>query len=441
MLEHVFISVMGIVNQLMAANVIGEHAVSAVGMINSVSDVTIGVFMALATGGTIVVAQLYGKGDLGRAKRAGAQAITLSIIVSIIVFVGFSAFRMPIINGLLGDAEESVFRAGLDFFTVVIPSFPMLAIMQAAFGIIRGSGNTKTPMQITLIMNVVNVLLGFILIFSWEISLFGIHIISPSFGILGAGLALTLSRLSGMVLILLYIFMKSTTIRFDSIKDFMPSLTMQKDILGIGIPTGVESSMFQVGRLITQIFIVGMGTSALFANNVSGTIFGFMGIPGFAFSQGVMIMIGQMVGRGDYGDIKKTALFTTAVGSAMFAVICLALFPFTGFIARAFNASPESAAQLIPLLRFMFIMTPLFWSTGFVTPAALRAMGDVKYTMYVGLATMWGLRIILGYVLGVHFGLGVMGIWYAMVLDWVVRTVLFVQRVVKGKWMKNLPQL
>ena len=441
MLEHVFISIMGIVNQLMAANVIGEHAVSAVGMINSVSDVIIGVFMALATGGTIVVAQLYGKGDRERANRAGAQAITLSIIVSIIVFVGFSVFRMPIINGLLGDAEESVFRAGVDFFTVIIPSFPMLAIMQAAFGIIRGSGNTKTPMQITLIMNVVNVLLGLILIFSWEISLFGIHIISPSLGILGAGLALTLSRLSGMVLIMLYIFMKSTTIMFSSFKDFMPSFAVQKDILGIGIPTGVESSMFQVGRLITQIFIVGMGTSALFANNVGGTIFGFMGIPGFAFSQGVMIMIGQMVGRGDYGDIKKTALFTTAVGSAMFAVICLALFPFTGFIARAFNASPESAAQLIPLLRFMFIMTPLFWSTGFVTPAALRAMGDVKYTMYVGLATMWGLRIVLGYVLGVHFSLGVMGIWYAMVLDWVVRTVLFVQRVVYGKWMKNLPQL
>ena len=441
MLEHVFISIMGIVNQLMAANVIGEHAVSAVGMINSVSDVIIGIFMALATGGTIVVAQLYGKGDRDRANRAGAQAITLSIIVSVLVFVGFTIFRIPIINGLLGDAEESVFHAGLDFFTVVIPSFPMLAIMQAAFGIIRGSGNTKTPMQITLIMNVINVALGFLLIFSWEINLLGLHIISPSFGILGAGLALTLSRLSGMVLILLYVFFKSNTIRFSSFKDFLPSFVVQKDILGIGIPTGLESSMFQVGRLITQLFIVGMGTSALFANNVGGTIFGFMGIPGFAFSQGVMIIIGQMVGRGEYGNIKKTALFTVAVGSLMFAVICLALFPFTGFIAVAFNASPESASQLIPLLRFMFIMTPLFWSTGFVTPAALRAMGDVRYTMYVGLATMWGIRISLGYVLGVRLGFGVMGIWYAMVLDWVIRTVLFQYRVVKGKWMKNLPQL
>jgi len=441
MLEQVFISIMGIVNQLMAANVIGEHAVSAVGMINSVSEVIIGLFMALATGGTIVVAQMYGRRDLERAKRAGAQAITLSIFVSVLVFVGFTAFRTPIVVGLLGDAEASVFYAGLDFFIATIPSFPMLAIMQTAFGIIRGSGNTKTPMQITLIMNVVNVVLGFLLIFSWEISLFGLHIVSPSFGIIGAGLALTLSRFSGMVLILLYIFTKSTTIRFNSVKDFIPNFGVLKDILGIGVPTGVENSMFQVGRLITQMFIVGMGTSALFSNMVAGTIFGFMGIPGFAFSAGVMIMIGQMVGRGDYDDIKKTALFAMIAGSAMFAIICLALFPMAGFIAAAFNASDESAAILIPLLRFMFIMTPLFWSSGFVTPAALRAMSDVRYTMYVGVATMWGLRIALGYVLGVMLNFGLMGIWYAMIADWIVRSVLFQYRLIKGKWRANLPAI
>ena len=441
MLEHVFISVMGIVNQLMAANVIGEYAVSAVGMINSVSEVTIGIFMALATGGTIVVAQMYGRRDFDRAKKAGAQAVTLSIFVSVLVFVGFSMFRLPIVTGLLGGAEQAVFDAGLDFFTVIIPSFPMLAIMQTCFGIVRGSGNTRTPMQITLIMNVVNVVLGFLLIFSWEINILGLHIISPSFGIIGAGLALTLSRLSGMILIILYIFTKSKTIRFNSFKDFLPSLKVQKDILGIGVPTGVENSMFQVGRLITQMFIVGMGTSALFANNVAGTIFGFLGIPGFAFSQGVMIMLGQMVGRGEYGSIKKTCLFTVVVGSLMFTVFCLILFPMSGFIASSFNASEESAAILIPLLHFVFITTPIFWSTGFVTPAALRAIGDVRYTMYVGIATMWGLRIVMGYVLGIMLGFGLMGVWYAMVLDWIVRTIFFQYRLIKGKWMKNLPKV
>ena len=440
-LEQIFISIMGIVNQLMAANVIGEHAISAIGIINSISEIMFSIFMALATGGTIIVAQMYGRRDYEGAKKAGAQAVTLAVVVAVIVFVTFTIFRVPIVHALLGDAEEAVFQAGLDFFTVIIPSLPMLAVMQTTFGIIRGSGNTKTPMQVTMIMNIINVLLGFILIFSWEVSVFGIHIISPSFGIVGAGLALTLSRLSGLILILLYVFFKSPTIRFSGLDDFRPAAKIQKLILGIGIPTGIENSMFNIGRLITQIFIVGMGTSALFANNVGGTVFMFMGVPGMAFSQGVMILVGQMVGRGDYENIKKTGLFTMGVGCIMFAIICASLFPMTGFIAAAFNASAESAEILIPLLQAAFIATTLFWSPGFITPAALRATGDVRYTMYVGIASMWGLRIVLGYVLGVVLDFGLIGVWYAMFADWVVRTIFFQHRLISGKWMNKLPKI
>jgi len=438
-LEQIFISIMGIVNQLMAANVIGEYAISAMGMINSISETMFALFMALATGGTIIVAQMYGRRDYEKAKKAGAQAITLAVIVSFIVLFAFVIFRVPIVEALLGEAEASVFYAGLEFFTVLIPSFPMLAVMQTAFGIIRGSGNTKTPMQVTMIMNIINVVLGFVLIFNWELNIFGIHIISPSYGVIGAGLALTLSRLCGLVLIMFYIFFKSHTIRFKGIKDFLPDMKNQKDILSIGVPTGIENSMFQIGRLVTQVFIVGMGTSALFANNIGGTVFVFMGVPGMAFSQGVMILVGQMVGRGDYENVKKTGIFTMLVGCAMFAVLCAALFPMTGLIAAAFNASEESAAILIPLLQAAFIMTPLFWAPGFITPAALRATGDVRYTMYVGIASMWGLRIVTGYVLGVMLGWGLIGVWYGMFADWIVRTIFFQYRLISGKWMKKLP--
>jgi len=440
-LEQIFISIMGIVNQLMAANVIGEYAIAAIGMINSVSEIIFAVFMALATGGTIIVAQCYGRRDYETAKRAGAQAITLAVAISIVVLVSFTLFRVQIVNALLGDAEDAVLRAGLEFFTVVIPSFPMLAVMQTAFGIIRGSGNTKTPMQVTIIMNIINVILGFLFIFSWEISILGLHIISPSYGIMGAGLALALARLSGLIMIMLYLFFKSTTIRFKGIRDFIPEAKAQKDILNIGVPTAIENSMFNIGRLITQIFIVGMGTSALFANNIGGTVFMFLGVPGMAFSQGVMILVGQMVGRGEYENVKKTALFAMGVGCAMFAVLCLALFPTTGLIAMAFNASPESTAILVPLLQVTFVAIPLFWAPGFITPAALRATGDVRYTMYVGISSMWGLRIVLGYVLGVVLGFGLLGVWLAMFADWVLRSIFFQYRLISGKWMAKLPKV
>jgi len=438
-LEQVFITVMGLINQMMAANAIGEHAVSAMGIIDGVSNIMIAVFAALTTGGTIIVAQMFGRKDYSGAKKAGAQALTLSMILSAVVLVVFLSFRGPMIKVLLGESAADVMQAGFEFFSVVILSYPMLAIMQTGFGIVRGSGDTATPMLVTLIMNVINVAVGYLLIFSWEINLFGLSIVSPSYGVYGAAIALTIARFTGMVLILLFLFLKSKNIRLERVQDFKPDLSVQFNILKLGIPTSIESSMFQVGRLITQLFIVGMGTSALFSNNVSSTIFGFVNVPGTAFSTGVMILVGQKVGRGEYDDIKKTTLFAICTGSVMFAMLSAILYPLTGVIASLYNASPESAVLINRILRTGLIVLPFFWATSFVTPAALRATGDVVFTMSFSILSMWLLRIVVGYVLGVRLNLGAIGVWYGMFSDWILRSLLFVTRLLRGKWMKKLP--
>ena len=438
-MEQVFITVMGLVNQMMAANAIGEHAVSAMGIIDGVSNIMIAVFAALTTGGTIIVAQMFGRKDFDGAKKAGSQALTLAVMLSVIIIVVFLTFKGQMIDGLLSGSEANVMQAGFEFFSVVIFSFPMLAIMQTGFGIVRGAGDTATPMFVTLIMNVINIIVGYLLIFSWEINIAGIYISSPSYGVYGAGAALTIARFIGMVLMLAFLFLKSKKIKLDRIQDFKPDFSVQKNILNLGIPTSIESSMFQVGKLITQLYVVGMGTSALFANNIASSIFGFVNVPGMAFSTGVMILVGQKVGQGEYEDVKKTTLFAIATGSVMFAVISLVLFPLTGTIGVLYNASPESAAYINQILRAGLTMMPFFWATAFVTPSALRATGDVKYTMISSITSMWLLRIVIGYVLGVMLNFGVIGVWYGMYSDWIFRSIMFVTRLVKGKWMAKLP--
>jgi len=438
-MEQVFITVMGLINQMMAANAIGEHAVSAMGIIDGVSNIMIAVFAALTTGGTIIVAQMFGRRDYDGAKKAGSQAITLSVILSIIIVVIFLTFRGQMIDFLLGESEDLVMQAGFEFFSVVILSYPMLAIMQTGFGVVRGSGDTATPMLVTLIMNVINVAVGYLLIFSWELNLFGLNIASPSYGVYGAAWALTIARFTGMVLILLFLFLKSKNIKLDRLQNFKPDFSVQKNILNLGIPTSIESSMFQVGRLITQLYIVGMGTSALFSNNVASTIFGFVNVPGNAFSIGVMILVGQKIGRGEYEDVKKTTLFAIFTGSIMFAVLSAVLYPLTGAIGTLYNASPESAATINQVLRAGLVVMPVFWASAFVTPAALRATGDVRYTMVSSIMSMWILRIVIGYVLGVMLDFGVIGVWCGMFSDWVFRSIMFVTRLIRGSWMKKLP--
>jgi putative MATE family efflux protein len=314
--------------------------------------------------------------------------------------------------------------------------------MQTVFGVVRGVGDTATPMYITIIMNIINVVVGYLLIFPFEFNFFGLlSLQSQGFGIFGAALSLTTARFVGMSLAICHVMFRSKDMRFNRLSDFKPDFAVQKSILEIGIPTSIESSMFQVGRMITQLYVVGMGTASLFANSVTNNIFNFINVPGNAFSIGVMILVGNKVGRGEYDDIKKSTLFAAVTGCLLFAAICLTLYPMTGLIISVFNAGPESAPIIKSILLSGFIATPIFWSPAFVIPAGLRAVGDVKFTMILAISTMWTLRIGLGYVMGVVMGMGVIGVWFAMYTDWVVRAILFTLRLLRGKWMKRLPAL
>lgn len=438
-LEQVFITIMGLVNQLMVANAIGEHAVSAVGIIDSVSNIMISVFAALTTGGTIIVAQYIGRKNIEEAKEAGAQALVLAVILSFFVMIFFYVFKAGMMNFLFNGADKLVYDSGFSYFTVIMFSFPILAITQTIFGVARGSGNTATPMLITIIMNVFNVVLGYLLIFPWEFNIFNkFQLASGGFGIEGAAWALLLARLMGMVLAVIHMLFFEKNIRLNKMKYFKINFDTQKNVLGIGIPTSIESSLFQVGRLITQLYIVGMGTAAMFANSVSSNIFGFVNVPGNALSTGVMILVGQKIGRGEEEDVEKTASFAAKAGAMMFLVISIVLFPMTGLIAKAYNASDVSASLINGILKSGFIVTPIFWAASFVTPAALRATGDVKHTMIISILSMWIVRIVLGYVLGVTMGFGVYGVWVAMYSDWAVRGLFFTLRLKKGGWKKKL---
>ena len=424
-LENIFITLMGIISTVMVASV-GRHAISAVGMIDSVSNLIIAFFSALTTGGTIVVAQYCGRGDRENACRAGAQAIVISFFLSFAVLFVLALFRESVIDFLYGRAEDEVIRGANLFMLVVNFSYPPLAVLQTVFGILRGSGDTGTPMKISIMMNVINVLIGRVLISG--------ALFFPALGVAGAAWGLFISRLAGLAVAAFYIARKSETIRINRPSYFTPDFKIQKVILRFGVPTSVESGLFQVGKMITQIFIVSMGTAALVANSVGNAVFNFINVPGSAFSTAVMILVGQRIGRGESGDVKKTILFSVFAGSAMLGALCLACFPLTGFIIGMYRADAEAAVMIRQLFYTSFLMTPLFWSVSFIVPSGLRAAGDVKFTMVISVATMFAVRICVGYALGVWTGLGVLGVWIGMYADWAVRGAVYCVRLGGDKW-------
>ena len=427
--EHLAISIMGMISTMLVSS-IGEYATSALGMVDAVSNLIIALFAALTTGGTIVVAQYIGREDLQRAKRAGGQAIVLSAFFSGIVFLVLLIFRVQILGALFGGAEDDVMAASLTFITIVSFSFPVLAITQTIFGLLRGSGDTLTPMAISIIMNIINLGLGFVLIRGLDLGFFAI----PSFGVAGAAAALLATRIIGLLASLYFIIKRARGVRLNRMRYFKPDAPISKTILRLGMPTSFESGLFQAGRLITQIFIVSMTTAAIATNTIAGSIANFVNVPGAALATGVMILVGQRIGRGQTEDIKRTTIFAVVASSALFGVLCLALLFFQRPIVGLFNPSPEALEYMAPVYISNLIATPLLWSIAFVLPAALRATGDVVYPMVVSVSTMLTIRVLFSYVFAIVLDMGVMGVWLAMYLDWVARSIFFTARLLSNKW-------
>lgn len=164
MIEQTFVMLLGVCNTMMAGH-IGEEAVSAIGMVDTINMLFISFFAALSVGATVIVAQEVGKGEHKEANEIARQALVSGMIVSLIITIFLWIFRQDIINFLYGTADENVKIDAKLYIEFTLMTYPFIAIEQIANGILRGCGDTKTPMYITIFMNVINIILGYILIY------------------------------------------------------------------------------------------------------------------------------------------------------------------------------------------------------------------------------------------------------------------------------------
>ena len=435
LVEHAFITLMGMVNTAMVAS-LGEEALSAAGHINNAAQIPVALFAAMTTGGTILVAQAIGARNERKAACAGGQAVALAAVFSLILSLILALSQGPTIAWLFGDSDPLMIQSGAVYFAYINWSLPFLAISQTLFGVMRGAGDVKNPMKITLLMNAINIILSYALIVGVSVPSTSINI--PSLGMHGAGLALAVSRLAGMVYAIFVIMSEKSPLRLNRLQWYKPTKFIQKDIMTLGVPTGIEQLLFQVGRMTTQMMIIGMGTAVMAANIVASNIMGFIMIPGNALTISLMVMVGQRVGRRDYDDISKTTFFATGVAAVFMLLMSLIMLPLGGLIGAAFSLDAESAVYFRQLFIMLLIGAPLFWSFSFVTPSALRAVNDVKFTMIASVATMWIFRIAIGYLFGIVLGFGVIGVWAGLYGDWAARSLVFWLRLRRKKWMKKL---
>ena len=402
----------------------GEAAVSGVSLVDGINLLLIQIFAALSTGGTVIVSQYLGRQDYDNARTAAKQLLYTVTIVSTALMVVALVFREHILTLVFGKTEPDVMESALAYFLSTALAYPFMAVYNAGAALFRAMGNSKVSMFNSLLVNIVNIGVNAILIYGFQM------------GALGAGIGTLVSRIVAAVVILVLLQRKNDVLRIDGLFHIRLKGGMVRRILAVGIPNGLENGLFQIGKLLVLSLITSFGTNAVAANAISNSIAGVINVPGQAIGLAMITVVGQSMGA---GRVKEAVSYTKKLMGVTYASmggLCLALFFTAGPLVTLFNLTPASTEMAAEVLRWCAVLTMLCWPLSFTLPNALRASGDVIFTMVVSMVSMFIFRICLSYVLASPWGLDMqlLGVWMAMFVDWIVRDFAFVIRFLQGKW-------
>jgi len=434
-IQQVLAITVGTVDSMMVARA-GEAAVSGVSLVGTLDALLVIAFSSMVTGGSVAVSHALGNGDQAFGRECAKQLIFVSTGIALLIAVVVGIFRRPILYTLYGSAEAAVLESANGYLGLIVISFPFLAVYSSGDAIYRTMGDTVTGMWLSVMANVLNVAGNAVFIFGMNM------------GAAGAALATLISRAVCAVVILVKLHNRENDVYVEKLLRYRPDMSVIKRMLRIGVPHGIESSMFQIGRLATQVLISSMGTAAIAANSVANTIANYLYLPAGAISNAAITVVGRCYGAKENEQAKKyarTLLWWTYL--CMWAV-SLVLFVTGKSIIGIYRLSEQGARIALELTIFHCIATSLIRPLAFTLPAVFKAAGDAKFSMEVSTLSMWAVRVGSAYIFSLEsvnvfgvtlpgFGLGIMGVWVAMVADWVLRSILYSVRFVKGTWLRQ----
>ena len=419
-IEQLLAITVGLFDSVMVSQV-GEAAISAVSLVDTVNVLLVNAFAALATGGAVIAGQYPGRRETEKAGHSGQQLLLFMGEASLLIMALFYLGKGFVLGVVFGQVEPDVAAYANTYYLIVESSIPFLALYSAGAALFRVMGNSKISMWVSLLMNVINVAGNALLIF-------GFHM-----GVEGVAIPTLISRLVAAAVMIVLLKRPGLPLRVGKFS-FRHDRYVVKHILRFGVPNGMESSMFQLGKILLLSTVSVLGTASVAANAISNTVCSFQCVPGNALGLAMVTVVSRCVGAGNY---EKARFYTKKLMKSTYffmdgaIVLILALLP---LIMRMYNVSEQAAAYARQIIWMHGIVGCILWPASFTLPQALRSAGDTRFTMVVSTVSMWTLRVGLGILLGRYWGFGVLGIWMAMFADWVLRVAFFIPRFHGHRW-------
>ena len=421
-----FLAVLVGTMDVMMVSQVGEYATSGVSLVDQMTFLFVQAFGALSTGGSIIAANYIGQKDEKQACRAADQLLVSTTFIGALIMTLCLLFREFLVDTIYGSIAANVRESALIYFLITSISYPFLAAYSGASALCRSMGDSKTTMKVSIIVNLVNVCGNALLIMVFHM------------GTAGVAIPTLVSRILGAVLMYLVIRDRRRPIHSTLSLRFRFDFRMIRQILKVGIPSGIDGSVFQVGKLMVASLISTLGTVSIAANAVTNTLSSIVIIPGSAMGLSMITIVGQCMGAGEAEQaVQYTKKIMKYVHIAVFAVSALMALG-SPLILRLYNLSDETYRIAKILIVSYCALSFIDWPESFALPNSLRAGGDATYVMTISMISMWAFRIACSYLFVLGFKMGVYGVWAAMYVDWIFRAVMYVLRFRSRKWMKLL---
>ena len=417
-------SMMGTVGTMVVSN-LGSAAISAVSLVDAINVLIVQAFYALAAGGTVVCSQYLGCKKEKEANEAARQLLFITFVLSVVIAAICLAANGPLLRLIFGEVEPQVMKYSRQYFIISAISYPFIALYDDGSSIFRAQENSKTPMMISLCANILNLILN--ILFVW-----GFHM-----EVIGSATATMLSRAFSMIAVLCLLRRPELIICLRGYLSIRPIWSQIRRILYLGIPSGIENSMFQFGKLAIQSTVSMMGTAAIAAQGMTNILENLNGILAIGIGVGLMTVVGECMGAGRKDEAAYYIKKMTAVSEVVVIVSCLLIFALVHPITIFGGMEAKSAKMCIFMVGCITIAKPIVWSLAFIPAYGFRAAGDVKFTMVTSALIMWFCRVTLAMFLARVLGFGPIAVWIGMFTDWSVRAIIYSIRFKSGKWMEH----
>ena len=422
-IEQMLNSLMGMVDTLMVSRV-GAEAISAVSLVDSINNLVLQVFAAMAAGAAIICSQYLGRKDEKGCNDAAKQIVLTVVVISSVIMIIGVGFRKPLLHLIFGSVEEAVMTNAQMYFLITELSYPFIALFQAGAAFYRACGNSKFTMKTALIANVANIVGNTLFIFVLQM------------GAAGAAISTLISRALCAFVVFYALRKPGYAIQLKNYFSIRPDLNLIVKILAIGVPSGIENGMFQFGKLAIQSTVSSLGTAAIAAQAMTIIFENVNGMAAVGIGIGLMTVVGQSIGAGRQEEAKYYIVKLAGYAEIAMIISCILVYIAARPVTVLAGMSEESTALCMQMILAITIVKPLLWVPSFTPPNGLRAAGDVRFSMITATLTMWLCRVALSIFLMRVVKTGPIGVWYGMFADWGVRGVIFTIRFVRGKWLR-----